>query len=228
MASCGQDGNLIVWKEVKANEWERVKEFINHKGTLILTIAITCSWTPHECGLILAVGTSDGNITIITGNEFTAISKSGHTGGVTAVSWCSSSCPDLLDNPSKEISETQTLRLVTAGHDNNVKIWVYERNKELREEISWNVNSLMNDMAFANNPGFSYDLLAGCSEDSIVRIWRRVNTTWKEPLVLTLKSAGKKLNWSLLGTILTVTTDNGVYVYEEKDIDNWQLIEETK
>eukprot|EP00826_Nyctotherus_ovalis_P050265 TRINITY_DN6144_c0_g2_i4.p1 TRINITY_DN6144_c0_g2~~TRINITY_DN6144_c0_g2_i4.p1 ORF type:complete len:276 (-),score=30.31 TRINITY_DN6144_c0_g2_i4:127-954(-) len=219
LATCGQEGNLTVWRESRTNEWEKLKEFKERKATC-------CSWAPHEYGLTLAAGTSDGNVTIITKNEFEAVLQTGYSSVVTAVSWGSATPFDLLDCPSKEVYKAQFVRLATAGSNGNVKVWIYTGPKEqLKEEATWSTSSPINDVAFANNPGFSCTLLACCSADSTVRIWKHANNAWREPIVLKLKSPGQKLCWSLLGNTLTVSADNAVYIYEEKDIDYWQLIE---
>lgn len=226
LATCGQEGSLTIWRESRANEWERAKDFKDIKGTFAGTLATCCSWAPHEHGLTLAAGTANGVLTVVTGNEFEAVLQTGCSGVVTAVSWGTATGYDLLDSPSGESCKAKSLRLVTAGLDNNVKVWKYTGPKEqLREEATWGTNSPINDVAFASNPGFASTLLACCAADSTVRIWKHVNNAWKEPVVLRLKSPGQKLCWSLLGNILAVSVENAVYMYEERDVDNWQLIE---
>ncbi len=33
LASCGYDHKVIVWKEVRPNDWEKLKEFDHHKSS---------------------------------------------------------------------------------------------------------------------------------------------------------------------------------------------------
>ena len=174
--------------------------------------------------MILAAGNDDGEVDIIVedGKEFSSTSKLAHNSGITSLDWGLSPYPGLLDNPSAEIINTQTLKLVTGGRDNKVKVWIYDG--ILKNEIEWNIGVNVNDVAFANNAGLPYEMLACCAEDCTVRIWKKFKTMWEEPILLKLKVPGKKLSWSLLGNYLSVSDiDNMVYLYEERSPNKWEL-----
>lgn len=87
------------------------------------------AWAPHEFGLLLACGSSDGKVSIVqwcedgswkTDGEFVA-----HQIGCNAVSWAPSAVPGTLVSVTGGAVQTARKRLVTGGCDNLVKIWRY-------------------------------------------------------------------------------------------------------
>ena len=50
---------VIIWKEVKVNEWQEVTSY-EHSGS-----ANAISWAPSDCGLRLLSCSSDGTICIL-------------------------------------------------------------------------------------------------------------------------------------------------------------------
>ena len=77
MCSCSYDGTVIVWKELE-HAWKIEYEYKEHTKSgaqnLFILITIidnnyqqvnTVSWGPQELGLILACGSSDGNVSIL-------------------------------------------------------------------------------------------------------------------------------------------------------------------
>ncbi|KAG4122818.1 hypothetical protein ERO13_D11G290601v2 [Gossypium hirsutum] len=61
LASCCYDGRVIIWKEGNQNEWAQAHVFDDHKSSVN-----SIAWAPHELGLCLACGSSDGNISVFT------------------------------------------------------------------------------------------------------------------------------------------------------------------
>jgi len=59
LASCGFDKKVIIWKEMSQNIWERIFEYNGHKNSVN-----ALSFCPHEYGLILLCGSSDGSISL--------------------------------------------------------------------------------------------------------------------------------------------------------------------
>ena len=51
---------VIIWKEVKANDWQEVTNF-EHQGSVN-----AIAWAPWECGLKLAACSADGAISLIS------------------------------------------------------------------------------------------------------------------------------------------------------------------
>ena len=51
---------MIIWKETNG-VWAKIYEYTNHDSS----VNSVC-WAPHDFGLILACGSSDGSISILT------------------------------------------------------------------------------------------------------------------------------------------------------------------
>ena len=60
LASCSYDRKVIFWKETNG-QWMKFYEYANHDSS----VNSVC-WAPHDFGLILACGSSDGSISILT------------------------------------------------------------------------------------------------------------------------------------------------------------------
>lgn len=91
------------------------------------------AWAPHEFGLILACGSSDGSISILTNNGDTWDAQkipNAHTIGCNAVSWC-----PVVEATSETGNQRQGVvkRLATGGCDNLVKIWREEGDRWVEE-----------------------------------------------------------------------------------------------
>ncbi|KAK3219939.1 hypothetical protein Dsin_013909 [Dipteronia sinensis] len=61
LASCSYDGRVIIWKEGNIGDWTADHVFEEHKSSVN-----SIAWAPHELGLCLACGSSDGNISVFT------------------------------------------------------------------------------------------------------------------------------------------------------------------
>jgi protein transport protein SEC13 len=60
LASCSYDRKVIIWKETNG-QWHKYHEYLNHDSS----VNSVC-WAPHDFGLILACGSSDGSISILS------------------------------------------------------------------------------------------------------------------------------------------------------------------
>lgn len=112
LASCGYDGCVIIWKEGgKPDEWVQAHTFTEHKSSVN-----SIAWAPHELGLCLACGSSDGVW------DTTRIDQA-HPVGVTSVSWAPAMAPGALitAGPSGQFEYVQ--KLASGGCDNTVKVW---------------------------------------------------------------------------------------------------------
>ena len=93
------------------------------------------AWAPHEFGLILACGSSDGSISILTNNGDTWDNQkiaNAHTIGCNAVSWCPAIEP-AFDSTAGNQRNTHVKRLASGGCDNLVKIWKEEGDRWIEE-----------------------------------------------------------------------------------------------
>lgn len=76
LATSSYDGKVLIWKEENGT-WTRVYEHAHHtaSGTPSMwlyhsTLVNSIAWSPHELGLNLACGSSDGKISILTYQGF--------------------------------------------------------------------------------------------------------------------------------------------------------------
>lgn len=117
---------VIIWKEI--NEWTKIYEHTVHDSSVN-----SIGFAPHEFGLILACGSSDGSISLLTNNgdnwESQKIANA-HTIGCNAVSWCPAVEP-AFDPVSQQKAPVK--RLASAGCDNIVKIWKEEGDRWIEE-----------------------------------------------------------------------------------------------
>ena len=117
---------VIIWKEL--NEWVKVHEHTVHDSSVN-----SIGWAPHEYGLVLACGSSDGSISILTNNGDnweTQKIPNAHTIGCNSVSWC----PDVESSFDSVLNQkTNIKRLASAGCDNIVKIWKEEGDRWVEE-----------------------------------------------------------------------------------------------
>lgn len=61
LASCSYDRKVLIWKEEKPTVWKKIYEYARHESSVN-----SISWSPKEFGLMLAAGSSDGSISILT------------------------------------------------------------------------------------------------------------------------------------------------------------------
>lgn len=118
---------VIIWKEL--NEWTKIYEHTVHDSSVN-----SIAWAPHELGLVLACGSSDGSISCLINNGDnweTQKIPNAHTIGCNAVSWCPVTEP-VFDNASQQ-QKAPVKRLASAGCDNIVKIWKEEGDKWIEE-----------------------------------------------------------------------------------------------
>jgi len=227
IASCGYDGKVNVWKEVKPNEWERVFEFAHHVASVN-----SIQWAPWEYGLILASASSDGTISIMTyGSDENWSTKrfQAHNVGVNSVSWGPATFPALLQSEVTNSSlGLPPKRIVTGGSDKLVKVWVYnDANDSWNEEKLKEVHSdWVRDVAWGSNLGSTYETIASCSEDQSVYIWRKGKEgDWESTLIVKLSAPVWRVSWSPTGNMLSVAAgDNVVTIYKETLQGSWEVV----
>ena len=117
LASSSYDGKVLIWREASA-QWTKVADFALHTASVNIV-----SWSPHECGCLLACASSDGMVSVLEfseGNWGHTIFQA-HAMGVNAVSWAPAIMPGSLVSSKPELGSRR--RFVTGGSDCAVKIW---------------------------------------------------------------------------------------------------------
>merc|ERR1711974_541722 len=134
LASCSYDRKVIIWEEVSRNNWKPIYTHTEH------TLSVnSISWAPHEYGLMLACGPTDGSVSILTvksTDRRSWVSKKfpAHKIGVTAVSWAPAPIALAEGKPTDAPLEKV---LASAGCDNDIRIWSYESDTD-----SWKSHTL--------------------------------------------------------------------------------------
>lgn len=218
LASCSYDRKIILWREDRPGVWNKLDEYINHDSSVN-----SISWAPHELGLMLVAGSSDGTISTLTytggggaGGQQWEMDKisSAHMIGCNAVSWCPT---------------TQKRRLVSGGCDNLVKIWHYdETDSRWVEEAKLEAHSdWVRDVAWAPSLGKNRTIIASCSQDRRVIIWTNEadSGTWTPKILNTFDDVVWHVSWSVSGNMLAVSGgDNKVSLWKETLEGHWVCI----
>ena len=125
------------------------------------------------------------------------------------------------------------MRLVTGGSDNRVKLW-------MKGEKGWESEPLeaecqhgdwVRDAAFAPNviPGRS--VIASCSEDKSVIIWKQEeeNGKWTSSVLHTFEDPVWRVSWSVTGNILAVSSgDSNVTLWKEGLDGSWTQVSQVE
>lgn len=220
LASCSYDRKVIIWKEANPGEWTKYYEYSNHDSSVN-----SVQWAPPEHGLMLACGSSDGSISILTyqseiNNWEAKKIPNAHTIGCNAVSWCPAIFPESND------STNFTKRLVTGGCDNLIKIWKESGDRWIEENKLEVHSDWVRDVAWAPSTGLRKSYIASCSQDRRVIIWTSEdNINWNSTILNTFDDVVWNVSWSLMGNILAVSGgDNKISLWKENIEGQWICI----
>uniref|UniRef100_A0A3B4Z7Z5 Protein SEC13 homolog n=2 Tax=Stegastes partitus TaxID=144197 RepID=A0A3B4Z7Z5_9TELE len=197
----------------------------------VSTVNSVC-WGPYDFGLILACGSSDGAISLLTftGDQQWDVKKisNAHTIGCNAVSWAPAVVPgSLIDQPSGQ-KPNYVKRFVSGGCDNLVKLWKEEdgqwkEDQKLEAHSDW-----VRDVGWAPSIGLPTSTIASCSQDGRVFIWTcddPAGNTWTAKLLHKFNDVVWHVSWSITGNILAVSGgDNKVTLWKESMDGQWACI----
>lgn len=230
LASCSYDRRVIIWKEA-GNDYQAFYESQHHDSSVN-----SICWAPHEFGLMLVCGASDGACSVILNTDgqwqVNRIPNAHSCIGCNAVSWA----PAVHCQKSDQLTGAFTYkkRFVSGGCDNLVKIWEYnETEHKWEEEDTLDAHSdWVRDVAFAPNCGLDNMILASCSLDCRVIIWRKNEKDggqWTHQVLHKFNDAIWHVSWSLAGNILAVSgADNKVSLWKETLDGTWICVSDVE
>lgn len=222
LASCGYDGKVIVWKEasVGTNQWSQAHVFTDHTSSVN-----SISWAPHELGLSLACGSSDGSISISTarqdGSWETVRIDRAHPVGVTSVSWAPAVAPG-------SFSGNFVHKIASGGFDSSVRIWEMINGVWQPEaaSISQVHKDWVRDVAWAPGLGLKSTVVS-CSQDGTVVVWTKgkEGEAWRSKTVKDFGVPVWRVSWALTGTMLSISDGEGnVTLWKEGQNGNWEEV----
>jgi len=223
LASCSYDGSVIIHRESPQNSWSKVLEERFTPDSSVNSIA----WAPHDFGLILACASSNGKIYIlehkVDGQSAGWVTTSFENDrlGCNAVSWAPFGA---LDPKNADGAAPPVLRLVTGSCDNKVRIWRREEQGWVEEVLQSDTPHLdwVRDVAWAPNTAMPYNIIASCSEDKSVYIWkqRERDQQWEATLMKKdFEAPVWRVSWSVTGNVLAVSTGDHKVTLWKQSVD---------
>ncbi|EPE03724.1 protein transport protein sec13 [Ophiostoma piceae UAMH 11346] len=232
LASSSYDGKIFIWRE-QAGVWQRLFDFALHKASVNLV-----SWAPHEAGCLLACASSDGSVSVLEFKDNNWENKifPAHGLGVNSVSWAPATSAGSLISSNPSPSSSGNRRFVTGGSDNVLRIWTWDpATNTYVPEGSEQQATLVGHTDWVRDVAWSPTVLqksyiASASQDKTVRIWTAdsqapaANGGWTSK-VLDFPTAVWRVNWSLSGNVLAVSTsDNKITMWKENLKGEWECV----
>lgn len=207
LATCGYDMKVIVWKEING-QWQQA--YIDNSHSASVNDIEFCPW---EHGLRLACASSDGSISVLTyeanQGQWLRSSFPAHICGAQSVSWASVRGAGHAQLP---------MRLASGGCDSKVLVWKCEVESWTQDGTLMRVHEDWVRKVAWRPDGTS--TLASGSWDKTVVIWRQEveGHPWRQLSRLEVDGKVEGLAWSVTGSILAVSLENGSAVlFRESD-----------
>lgn len=205
----------MIHKEQQPQQW-----VVLHAEPALHASSVSCvAMAPHYHGLQIAASSADGRVSILVHQADQMWEKTYLTDcstGVNAVSW--------EDRPGSGVAP----RLVTAGCDGALRFWK-------RGDVVWELETttdaqhkdMVRDVAWAPDlvPGES--IVASCSEDKTVLIWKNTDgENWVPSVMHTFEEPVWHVSWSVTGHLLAVSSGESTVTMWKRGLDDeWTQIE---
>jgi protein transport protein SEC13 len=209
IASASYDMKVMVWKEVREGDWQVAMRDEGHQASVN-----TVAFAPWEAGLLLAAGSSDGQVSLHShkgADQWARMSFEAHPNGVNAVAWC---------------PVAGVMSIASGGCDNQVKIWNYNEASQ-----NWAQSHIFNpghgdwvrDVAWQPETG-NAKTLASVGADQFLLIWTKEsdNHTWRQQTKVKLPGKAWRVSWSVTGSLIVVSCgENDMLLYKENLDGEW-------
>lgn len=243
LASGAADGQVILWNEVRSNEWRMIHQ-------KFVPGSVTClSFSSPEPYLMLGIGGGDelGVLTVLvelrrgsmTPDNWQVKSIPAHGGGISSLSWASASSPVVFATGpavSRASSGSRWLggarRLATSGADGQLVIWRVDAKTDsfLREHVVDGDQIAGDDVwcsvSWRPNVGLPGNCLAAVSKDGVVMILSQD----ADGMPFYLKQQwcvgeGQRLAWTKAGTLLAVVANaDKCFLFKESSGGEWKEV----
>ena len=232
LASCSFDGSVLIHREQRPGEWS-----VLHAASGLHQSSVNgLAWAPHEHGgLQLAAASSDGRVSILQhqANQTWSVEYLQDCPvGVNAVTWAPAGSYVSLENPDAP----EAPRIATAGCDNHVRFWSYSLDQGQWMEAGSTAGSALShtdwvrDVAWAPCLLPNVNILASCSEDRSVLIWKQkgADSNWEAELLHTFDDPVWRVSWSVTGHMLAVSSGDSTVTLWKAGLDGkWVQVETT-
>ena len=211
LASCGYDQKVKLWKESE-DGLENIHEFYVDEGS------VNCiAWSPRELGQILVAGCSNGTVVYYECKDGESTMKKycvKHSSAVNSISFGPVTNPTTINSNH---DSAPPLRFVTSSCDQTVIEWTMRpEDQTLSPSPIGSHNDWVRDAAWAPNIGLEHEIVASCSEDKELKVWKKVATgAWEQMWATQLDGPGWRVGWSPSGGILSVTAGEKTLLYKK-------------
>lgn len=171
---------------------------------------------------MLAAASSDGRVSILSyeNNAWNVDYVEDCPMGVNAVSWA----PYGAYYDPQDAAASESPRFVTAGCDNQIRFWVLENGQWQQDnkctiDTSLTHSDWVRDVAWAPSLLPHHNIVASCSEDRTVLIWKQEKDEWKPTLMHTFDAPVWRVSWSVTGHLLAVSSGDDTVTLWKAGLD---------
>lgn len=215
LASCSFDGSVLIHREQR--QWT-----ILHAATRLHESSVN-SVKFHPELLQAAAASADGRISVLS-------HQPNHTWAVDYIDDCTTGVNAVAWSPSED-----NLRLVSGGCDHQIRIHQYDEQNRLWNNVFESSGSAVQhtdwvrDVAWAPRVLKQDNIVASCSEDKTVLIWKESEDgTWEATKMHEFEEPVWRVSWSMTGHLLAVSSGTSSITLWKSGLDGTWVQVETK